>query len=332
MIRLSLFFFFTLVSQLPAQSLQGVVTLANSGKKPLAGVQIFARNASPTLSLDNGGFNLVFIKHLAGSKVVLSAEKEGFEVVNARELATIISNSKYDTLKIFMCPIGEIDRRRAVYYEVNTKKITQRYEQEIAALRKENRSDFAEKSKKLTQDFEAAQQQIQQLSDRFAMTNLDECSLLYRKAAEFFEQGELDKAIETLDEDVLEDILRKAEEEIQLANELDSIAKMKYEHGLDAKLEIEQFQNLRLRSEMAFQEKVKKLLTEEYADQYELRQAAEFSFDRADWPIAAALFEKTMRLDLAPNSAMLEKLLTTYKNLGDTENYERIQRMKGSKN
>lgn len=323
-----LFFYPILVGNtLFAQTLSGIVTLVNSGKKPLSGVQIIAANASPAISQSDGKFNLIFIRQTAGSLVHLSAEKNNYEVVNAKELSTILSNSKYDTLRIFMCPAGETDKKRAAYYDINVKKITQRYEDEIAKLKKENRKDKDVVLIKMALDYQLAIEKIKELSEKFALVNFDECSSLYRKAVEYFEQGELDKAIEVLDEDILEETLRKAEQEIILANELDSIARLKLENANKLSENIQYAYQLKYQAELAFQDKVKRLLGEETPDPHELYIIADFSFKRLDWHTAAALFEKLILQNTLYSEQALVQLSMIYTKLEDTFNKQRLEKL-----
>ena len=66
-------------SYLMAQQLVGYVTEQNSGRKPVADVQIKATGANPITSAAKGQFILTFQSYDVGEVVVVRPEKTGWE-------------------------------------------------------------------------------------------------------------------------------------------------------------------------------------------------------------------------------------------------------------
>ena len=65
----------------------GKVTLQNSGRKPLSGVQVKAMGAVPASSDVQGNFSLHFNKARPGQMLLLDeVYKEGYELVNEQAL------------------------------------------------------------------------------------------------------------------------------------------------------------------------------------------------------------------------------------------------------
>ena len=67
--------------------LNGIVVEQSSGSKPVAEVRIFANRANVTLSATDGRFILTFQSLNAGDNIGVSVQKEGWEVVNEKELS-----------------------------------------------------------------------------------------------------------------------------------------------------------------------------------------------------------------------------------------------------
>ncbi len=75
---------------LAQSNLAGFVTEQNSGKKPVADAIVKSFGANPIASSSNGKFILTFQGFEAGKNVVIRAEKEGWELVNEKEMSTFI--------------------------------------------------------------------------------------------------------------------------------------------------------------------------------------------------------------------------------------------------
>lgn len=68
----------------------GLVREINSGKKPLADVQVVFEGAVPTATATDGRFKLRFLDKKPGSLIFLEQiEKEGYELVNAKDLEVL---------------------------------------------------------------------------------------------------------------------------------------------------------------------------------------------------------------------------------------------------
>ena len=112
----------------------GQVTLQNSGRQPLSGVQVRAMGAVPASSDGQGKFNLHFNKARPGQMLFLDeVYKEGYELVNEQTLKQwIISTSR--NLPIVMCPKGTLAAAQEKYYEIGKQHNMQKYGQACKLL------------------------------------------------------------------------------------------------------------------------------------------------------------------------------------------------------
>ena len=184
----------------PNDQLKGYVTQQNSGARSLSGVQVKASWANATTSDRNGRFVLTFYDLEPGEDVYVNPEKPGWEVVNERSMATQLpENSDHQLFKIVMCRRGQLDSLRVVYYEISEEVITRRYRAQIAALEREGRNLIQERDS-IKAQYRAQKKYARELADRFARTNFDDVSQLYKQAFEHFKQGEIEAAIELLEQ------------------------------------------------------------------------------------------------------------------------------------
>ena len=232
-----LFTFFLLNGFCQQLSLKGVISVHNSQYNTgsiqyISNVQVSADSTSPTTSDKKGNFKLVFVGLKKGTSVNIKIEKTGLEVVNKRELQEVIIG-RITPLKVYLAPKGALARAQAELYHVSIKALTTRHDALIARLRKEgaeSQSAIAELEQRLNKAivnrFEAEQllselltatkKRLPELAKEFAIINLDFASDMYRKAYEFFRIGEIEKAIETLDEAILD---KEAAEAIKNLNQ-----------------------------------------------------------------------------------------------------------------
>lgn len=209
------------------QTLKGIVTLQNSGNKPLPNVKISAKYSNPTVSDSKGTFKLVFIDKYPGDIVELEVYRDGFEIVNKSELRTNIPNSNNYLVPIVMCKKGYRDSLAAEYYGISYRNIRRSYDKKIEQLRKQNKQT-TNKYDSLYKAFQKEVDNLKSLSEKFAVVNLDNCSQIQKKALLYFKNGELEKAISILQTDTLELYWENAEKEKAAARELDSIALLKH--------------------------------------------------------------------------------------------------------
>lgn len=207
-------------------NLNGIITIHNSGYNNNGNIQYFqnaqvsADFTSPTTSDSNGNFILTFVGIDRGTSVDVQVEKANWEVVNKRDLQDVVVGRR-TPLKIFLAKRGVLAQAQAELYQVSIKALTQRHDKLIRELRQEGAAsqqvmaDLEQKlnttinnrfeaEELLNKQLAATQKRLPQFAKELASTNLDFASEMYRTAYEFFKKGEIEKAIETLDEAVLD--------------------------------------------------------------------------------------------------------------------------------
>ncbi len=200
-LTLSLFY----ISSLAQTPQTGWVTSLNSNKTPLAGVQITFYGAADKTTDIAGNFKLTFRGKSLGDLIVYEEiYKKGYEIVNIKELQTAkLSKQK---LKIILCKAGLIAQKQVEYYNISVKAITAGHERQIKELKKQldaskiAEEQFVMQQRKLMEEKEAAIKYANELAEQFARTNFDDVSDLYKRAFEQFQLGNIDKAIEIMNE------------------------------------------------------------------------------------------------------------------------------------
>lgn len=168
----------------------------------------------------NGNFSLIFSGIEEGTSVKVTVEKVDLEIVNKKDLLEVVIG-RLTPLKIYLAPKGQIAKARVELYDVSIKMLTERHDRMIADLKKED-----EESQRIIKDLEVklnveinnrfeaeellnkqlaeTKRRLPEFTQRLAKVNLDFASEMYRKAYEYFKEGEIEKAIETIDEAVLD--------------------------------------------------------------------------------------------------------------------------------
>jgi tetratricopeptide (TPR) repeat protein len=202
----------------------GWVTEINSGQAAISGVQIDFVGAVTTTSDNDGIFKLVFNDKQFGQNIYLrEIYKKGYEIVNEGDFrpATLSSDTK---LKIVICRTGYLAKMRAQYYDISINALTRTHQEKINQLEKEleqensNQEQLIQEIQNLNQLYQATQKQAKKLSDKFARTNFDDVSDLYKRAFEQFKLGKIDEAIEILEE---KNLAAEAEKVIQEGKKID---------------------------------------------------------------------------------------------------------------
>lgn len=226
----------TLIAQ--QVTLRGQVSIHNSGYETgeIDYVQDAYVSAAYAGSIDtdvNGKFNLIFSGMDEGTSVEVNVEKAGLEIVNKKDLEDVVIG-RLTPLKIYLAPKGQIAKARVKLYNVSLKTLTERHDRLIASLRKEDVEsqeiieDLEEKlstvianryeaEELLNQQLEVTKRRLPGFTQRLAKINLDFASEMYRQAYEYFKKGEIEKAIETIDEPVLD---KQAKESIAQIKQL----------------------------------------------------------------------------------------------------------------
>ena len=213
---LSLFIFISLTLSAQQSDIKGVVSIHNSQFK--TGTRQYVQNAqveddfakaTPTTTDATGTFKLVFVGADKGKSVVLSIKKAGLQVVNTPDLTAVAGQT--DALKISMAHpdsiaeyrkrlynIGKSEAEKNLYAQLKKKgaaiEALQKDAQKNAAAIEKLQYEYAE----LDKYAKNIEEQAQDLARRYAPINLDDAAPLYREAFGYFQQGDLEKAMQIL--------------------------------------------------------------------------------------------------------------------------------------
>lgn len=239
------FFLFFPFSIALGQTIKGITVEQNSGKKPVPEVQLQATWANPTVSNSDGSFQLIFTQLEVGESVTVNAQKNGWEIVNERALLTQIPHpDNQELLQIILCKAGTLTSNRLKYYNISKKIITQKYENKIANLQQAQKN-WSEEKEQLQKEKKELLKLARELADKFARTNFDDLSSTYKEAFDLYLQGDIDAAIQLLENvNLLEQIKKRQEEKVkieQLQDELKEQA-IANEKGLKEDLKTMLFQ------------------------------------------------------------------------------------------
>jgi tetratricopeptide (TPR) repeat protein len=236
---------------LAQSTVRGLVTEQNSGNKPIAGVQIKALGSAPEVSDNEGLFRLSFASKKIGDRIFVSEiSKKGYEIVNKDVVNNwVIPGDVNAKTKIVMCPEGTLARNTLKYYDISLAGLTKGYNERILQLQEQrdkaliDAKAFGEQAKVVGEQFANAQKQLEELADRFARENFDDCSEVQRQAFEAFQAGDIEKAI-----GILEAVNSEAE-----------IAKAKLQKAKGARMESES-REMQAQSDSIIRQNIVKLM------------------------------------------------------------------------
>ncbi|MBL7938214.1 MAG: tetratricopeptide repeat protein [Flavobacteriales bacterium] len=221
-------------------SLPGTIAIQNSqyetGKRQfISDASVRAPLSKPTTSDNTGQFKLEFAGVSSGTPVRLTVSKPGYEVVNAREVQSVILG-RIPAVDVLMADAQKLADAQLKYYQIATEGITQGYQRKLAALNRENEAladrlaQFNAEHKRevsslmqainvLSSERDKAMGNAGELAERFATTDLDNASDLFRRAFELFKDGQLDSVLVLLNKERLDAELASAREDKEQANE-----------------------------------------------------------------------------------------------------------------
>jgi hypothetical protein len=254
-------------------TVRGIVTEQNSGNKPVPGVQIKALGSAPEASDNAGAFQLTFAVKKPGERIIVSeVAKAGYEIVNKDVLGNwLIPADPQARTKIVMCPEGTLARNVLKYYDLSQAALTRGYHEKLQRLQAQRDSaridarTFGEQAKILADQFANQQQRLEELAERFARENFDDCSTVHRQAFEAFSQGRIDEALRILES----------------VNSAEEIAKARAQKERGQRMERES-RAMQSQSDSVIRQNIDKLLFQ--GDLY----AASNRFDEADSAYATA--------------------------------------------
>jgi tetratricopeptide (TPR) repeat protein len=104
-----------------------------------------------------------------------------------------------------MCPEGMVAQNAALYYKISIDALNRGYHDKINKLRRSMdsatiaQSDYLQQLQTLEKLYNNQQKQLEELADRFARENFDDCSEIHTLAFEAFKAGNIEEAIRILE-------------------------------------------------------------------------------------------------------------------------------------
>ena len=177
-------------------------------KKPIGNVSITVAYAEPTTSRADGTFTLAFKDFGAGKHLVFAQQpfSPGLTVLNKKE--TDNWSTFEGRLTLIMCSKKDFDTCKQNYYDVGFKSITQRYDQKIAALKKES-ADYQRQLLELEEERDRIMDNLRNSADAMARIDQSELDDAMQEVLDLYERGEVEEAMQKLEDMKLEEKLLK---------------------------------------------------------------------------------------------------------------------------
>lgn len=274
--------------------LRGQLTLQNSGGQPVQGAEVAAFGANLTVTNSLGQFEIQFVDKKPGSTVRLTIKKTGLEIVNHRELEVVLRIDPDDLVLLVMCKAGERDKNARIYYGIARDTIIDQYEEKIALI-KDDVKNKNEIIAKLASERDAALEQAKDLSERFAEVNLDTASKIYKEAFSYFKEGNIEKALLTLDDKKLDKSLNDVQKNIERADERLKELKKAFNQSIDNYMLKADLSVANLQFEEA-DKNYRKAINADPTNVYNLFIFSLFSLEQKQYSETEELFQKILPL------------------------------------
>lgn len=208
----------------------GSVTLYDSGRTPLAGVQVTSLGAPATDTDQQGAFVLCFPDKAPGMTVYTDLYKKGYEVVNLDEISKFILSGK-NVLKAVMAPMGTVESVKMKYYGIASENYSRKYSaamQEINDLyesREITREQRRASLDSLNRESEIYWDRLEYYTEKFARINPDDVEGIDKMALEAVRKGDLEGAVLIYeDARIVEQALTKIQTRDALQENIDKLA------------------------------------------------------------------------------------------------------------
>ena len=197
--------------------------LGYSDKRPLAGVEIYIKDAGSTISDKYGSYSLTFRTSKKGDPVfVKRIEKINYEIFNTDAIQQWIIGSDFT---IVMCSKARFKALRDSYYKVSSRSYANQYKNEkknIEKLRKSKKiteEEYRQKIDQIRNDYQNQLENLETYVERFARIDLSEISDSEKKIVGLIHEGKIDKAIEEYEK---QNYLQKYKQQIIEIQKIDS--------------------------------------------------------------------------------------------------------------
>ena len=209
---------------------RGSVTLYDSGKTPIAGVQVTAYGAPATDTDQNGSFVLRFPDKSPGMTAYADLYKKGYEIVNKDEVSRFVLSQKA-AMKAVMAPVGTVESIKMEYYGIASENYSKKYSaamQEINDLygaRKITLEQRGVRLDSLNQESEIYWEKLEHHVERFARINPDDVEGVDKMALEAVRKGDLEGAVRIYeDAHVVEQALARIDVRTGLEEDIQALA------------------------------------------------------------------------------------------------------------
>ena len=195
----------------PLAQLAVSVLKNEEGGEPMSGIQVFVSGANQQATLDDRSILFVWSNKQPGVEVEITVRKPGWTTVNFLERKfTLRRDPKQNRVTLFLSKEGEVEKWRRRYYELKTfSAIEEHYEREIAKLTAQNQADAATIAD-LQEERDLARGAAEKLAEVLAQIAPDQMSELYQRALALFLQGEVEEALDVLDQETLREAVAAA--------------------------------------------------------------------------------------------------------------------------
>lgn len=209
-----------LFTQTPLVIQLGLVREQNSGKKPLADVQVIFSDAVPATSDQSGKFRLTFSGKKAGDLIFLTQiTKKDYELVNEKELQVLkIGSTDHLGVDLILAKKGSVDAAKKEYYAVSDKALLAGFNKRKQKLQEQiqhaeiTQQEYLDQFEELQEQYDRQRKSLDALAEKFAKVNFDDVSVVYRESLELFKAGKIDEAIKKLED---ADLLTRSDLHIQ---------------------------------------------------------------------------------------------------------------------
>jgi tetratricopeptide (TPR) repeat protein len=207
--------------QTTGAKLKGIIIANEIGGPPLGGITIAAGDdANPTASDPiKGTFTFVFPKKRPGQTAHIYVKTEGYAVVNDVQLeVNLPDDPDSHPLTIVVCKSPLQEEMRSRFYRVKgNQAIDTGYTKRIKELEDRHMADAAS-IEQLTKERDQAKAAASNAAEEFAKLDFNKTSELYRRAMQTFLAGDVQSAVQLLDEE-------KLTRQLKAANEKENAAK-----------------------------------------------------------------------------------------------------------
>ena len=203
-------------SPVEAAALKGVILENELSGPPLENVGVDAISGTNRTASDSSGkFTLRFPQRGGGEIVRVIVEKAGYVVVNDVQLQLAIP-ADADAVPLIVILAKEVDREemaRRFYRLKSFEAIEETYKRRVKELEEAHQADSSS-LEKLRQERDQANAAAEKAAEELAKNQPGQESELYQNAMRLFLDGQIQEAIELLDEETLRKTIAQAEQKI----------------------------------------------------------------------------------------------------------------------